>query len=122
MELSKELGDLSLDDLHLAHYGVKGMHWGIRNDREPKSAQEKAVDSHYRKRRAKIAAAFTAYGAAATAGIAYVNKMFVGGTYKQSLRALVSDPKNMALIWGGTAFGAVIRDQFGAGSRRYTNN
>lgn len=29
MDMSDEIADF------LAHYGVKGMHWGIRNDREP---------------------------------------------------------------------------------------
>jgi len=118
--LDEDQSSFSLGEEFLAHYGVRGMRWGVRNDDNSGSTtQEKAVNRHYRNRRLKIAGAYTAYAASATAGIAYISNMFTGGTYKQSLRNLVTDPKNMALIWGGSAFGAVIRDQYGPGARRY---
>lgn len=72
---------------HLAHYGVKGMRWGVR--KAIATGNQKAVDKHFRKaakklaklqdiglRPGKYAAKSAAYGAAA----AGVGTLAVGGT------------------------------------------
>lgn len=72
---------------HLAHYGVKGMKWGVR--RALARGNDKAVDRHFRKAAKKLrklqdiglhsgkyAAKSAAYGAAATG----VGTLAVGGT------------------------------------------
>ena len=77
---------------HLAHYGVKGMKWGVR--KALASGNEKALDKHYRKAAKKLAklqdiglnspkyaAKAAAYGAAA-AGTGTVARLFPKLTQK----------------------------------------
>lgn len=42
----RTLNQISMSEImepHLAHYGVPGMHWGIRNDRQQRAADRRTV-------------------------------------------------------------------------------
>jgi hypothetical protein len=66
------------DEVYLEHYGVKGMHWGIRNDREPMTTKTKI----------KIGASFV--GAAVAAGTLY-KVISKGKIHSQPFKAPDSD-------------------------------
>lgn len=83
-------------DDFLAHYGVKGMKWGVRKDRkarasssDPKTkktktqkaranAREKSRKSKMRTVKSKILVSTIAGGAVTAAGALWLNKQFTG--------------------------------------------
>lgn len=67
----------SLDEL--THFGIKGMHWGIRKNRKPQRELTSEEKSDRRKRNAKIAV-----GAIVAARVLFVVGTMAAGTVLQN--------------------------------------
>lgn len=81
------LQEIELSEETLAHYGILGMHWGVRKDPERKGGSARKKKSHY----------------SATPRVKKQYKGSKGGFTRNSAARVGSSVKNIADMWGNSA-------------------